>query len=180
MKWTTPSKPIEGISNYDHVILETPIGKAIIEWKSWKERESYDIWIDDKYLGYDDSLDKAKEIVHNYLKNKYEQLNYFIKHSTKEIQKEDLFKSKMNLRIGDIKKHIEEYKLSDDSIILLQRIEDKYFDNHHWSVYLKEGEFTVKDENSEFIRDTMEQYHSAFCCVSYDDDKDILFINSHY
>lgn len=108
MKWTTPSKPIEGISNYDHVILETPIGKAIIEWKSWKERESYDIWIDDKYLGYDDSLDKAKEIVHNYLKNKYEQLNYFIKHSTKEIQKEDLFKSKMNLRIGDIKKHIEE------------------------------------------------------------------------
>lgn len=86
----------------------------------------------------------------------------------------------MNLTVGDIKKYIEKYNLSDESIVLLQRIEDKYFDNHNWSVYLKEGDFTVIDENSVIIRDTMEQYHSAFCCVSYDDDKDILFINSHY
>jgi enoyl reductase-like protein len=182
MKWTTPSKPIEGISYYDHVILETPIGKAIIEWKSWKERESYDIYIDGSYLGCDYELDKAKEVVHDYLKNKFNMLQLFIntEQPIKETTKEDLLKSKMVLTVGDIKKHIEKYNLSDDTIVLLERIEDRYFENHGWSVYLKEGDSTITDKNGCIIKDTMVQYHTAHCCVLYNDDKEFLFIDSHY
>lgn len=69
MKWTEPSKPINGISYYDHVILESPMGKIIIEWKSWKERPSYSIELGGLWIGAGDTLDEAKEIAETYLMN---------------------------------------------------------------------------------------------------------------
>ena len=37
LNWTEPAKPKEGVSSYDHVMCDTPLGKAMIEWKSWKD-----------------------------------------------------------------------------------------------------------------------------------------------
>tara|TARA_B110000902_G_C13977026_1_gene463422 strand:+ start:242 stop:517 length:276 start_codon:yes stop_codon:yes gene_type:complete len=35
--WTDPAPGKEGVSFYDHVIAETPLGNIMLEWKSWKE-----------------------------------------------------------------------------------------------------------------------------------------------
>ncbi len=37
LKWSDPSPGKEGVSHYDHVIAETPLGEIKLEWKSWKE-----------------------------------------------------------------------------------------------------------------------------------------------
>lgn len=39
--WSEPAKAVEGGSSYDHVIAQTPFGKIVIEWKSWKEYDTY-------------------------------------------------------------------------------------------------------------------------------------------
>jgi hypothetical protein len=78
MKWTKESKPKEGVSYYDHTILSTPIGTYIIEWKSWKDRPSYDIELDDAWLDCQYSLGDAKTVVESHLIKKYEELKKFI------------------------------------------------------------------------------------------------------
>lgn len=42
--------------------------------------------------------------------------------------------------VGDLKKHIEKYNIPDTAPVLVQRIEDVYYEKHGWSSYLKEGE----------------------------------------
>ena len=69
MNWTEPQKAKEG-KLVDHVILETPIGRAIIEWKSWKESDSYSLTIGNDYVGEGYDLDEAKQLARVYLKNK--------------------------------------------------------------------------------------------------------------
>jgi len=111
------------------------------------------------------------------------------------------------LTVGGLKKFIEKHNMSDDSIIVVQRIEDFYYENNHWSVYLKEGEHAywcrqwnkdiesgkyldvdkypnMKEESlklftEEQIRQSMEQYHPIWSCVHYKDDKDVLFLDLH-
>lgn len=80
-----------------------------------------------------------------------------------KISKEQLLSYKGILTVGELKKHIEKYNLSDDARIVIQRVEDVYFDGvdisgmrgcdeccvdgiyppgskaEGWSVYLKEG-----------------------------------------
>lgn len=74
MNWTEPQKAKEGVSHYDHVILETPIGRAIIEWKGWKESDSYSLTIGNDYVGEGFDLEEAKELAKTYLKVKYDEL----------------------------------------------------------------------------------------------------------
>ena len=79
MAWTEPSKAKEGVSHYDHVILETPIGKLIIEWKSWKDNDSYDIIFDNTtYVGSEMDLDSAKKLAETFIRNKSEELTKFV------------------------------------------------------------------------------------------------------
>ena len=78
MKWTKESKPKEGVSYYDHTILSTLIGTYIIEWKSWKDRPSYDIKLDNAWLGCQYSLGDAKTVVESDLIKKYEELKKLI------------------------------------------------------------------------------------------------------
>ena len=78
MNWTEPQKPKEGVSYYDHVILETPIGRGIIEWKSWKESDSYSITIGNDYVGEGCDLVEAKELAKTYLKSKYNELGQLL------------------------------------------------------------------------------------------------------
>lgn len=80
MNWTEPKPPTDGVSYYNHTICETPIGKFIIEWKSWKESDTYDITKDSViYVGYGDTLEEAKELVKKYLIKINNELTAFLK-----------------------------------------------------------------------------------------------------
>ena len=75
MVWTEPKPPIEGISYYDHTVCETPFGKLKIEWKSWKENDSYDVMLNDSdWVGAEYSLESAKEIARDFLVKKHKDL----------------------------------------------------------------------------------------------------------
>lgn len=67
MEWTEPKPPTEGESYYDHVKCETPLGTAMIEWKSWKRRPSYDLMVGNEWVGAEYTLEDAKEAVRKYL-----------------------------------------------------------------------------------------------------------------
>jgi hypothetical protein len=122
-------------------------------------------------------------------------------------EKEDLFNG-YTLTVGKLKKFIEEHNLPDDAPVLIERIEDVYFEKHNWSVYLKEGEsfhylkqfnediesgkFLDKEQYPRMIPENLilsteeeltkakDQYFSTHCCVFYKEDPDVLFITSHY
>lgn len=104
-----------------------------------------------------------------------------------ELTKEDLLKYKDYLTVGKLKEFIDKYNLSDNSLILVERVEDIYYDKHNWGSYLKKGymyyialkyDIFAKKEND--LKEHMTQYHPIFCAEYYDDDKDILFLNLHY
>jgi len=78
MNWTEPKPPKQGISYYNYITCETPLGKAIIEWKSWKDNTSYDLEIDGKLIACEYSLDDAKEKALEYLVDKEKDLNLFL------------------------------------------------------------------------------------------------------
>lgn len=79
MTWTELKPPTEGISFYDHVICETPLGVIKIEWKSWKEHPDYGIDLDGiQYIGTEFDLDSAKEMAKNYLVTKHNELSIFL------------------------------------------------------------------------------------------------------
>jgi hypothetical protein len=108
-----------------------------------------------------------------------------------------------------LKKFLEEHpELPDDANVLIQRVEDRYYEEHGWGVVLKEGDHyhMYKEQNyrmneeikrrkngehpkyemedpSKFIvelDDTMkDQYHPGWCCLKYKDD-DNLYIDLHY
>ena len=122
---------------------------------------------------------------------------------------EDLSKYKDYLTVGKLKKFLEEHpELPDDANVLIQRVEDRYYEEHGWGVVLKEGDHyhMYKEQNyrmneeikrrkngehpkyemedpSKFIvelDDTMkDQYHPGWCCLKYKDD-DNLYIDLHY
>lgn len=43
--------------------------------------------------------------------------------------------------VGKLKEHIAEHNLPDHAPVVVQRVEDTYYENNGWSVYPKEGEF---------------------------------------
>lgn len=44
------------------------------------------------------------------------------------------------LTVGQLKKDIETYGISDDAHVMVQRVEDVYYNTHGWGVLLKKGE----------------------------------------
>jgi hypothetical protein len=78
MNWTEPTPPTPHISHYDHVTCETPLGSFMIEWKSWKENDSYIIAINGIHLGVEYTLEDAKNFVKQYLISRYEELTNFL------------------------------------------------------------------------------------------------------
>jgi len=126
-----------------------------------------------------------------------------------KLSKESLF-DRHGLTIGQLKKFLQEHPdLKDDAPVLVERVEDFYFDKNNWGVYLKEGEhyhnilklnekmrqeikrreqglnpdYHKIKEPSSFIQEPTEedmtQYIPTWCCVKYADEN-ILFINLHY
>lgn len=79
MEWTKNKGIVPSVSHYDHIILMTPIGDFIIEWKSWKENPSYDITFrDTEWISSEYSLEDAKEVVLKYIINKKNKLIEFL------------------------------------------------------------------------------------------------------
>lgn len=96
------------------------------------------------------------------------------------ISKAELQKYEHFLTVGELKEFLYKHNIPNDSKVLIQRIEDVYFEKHGWDVYLKEGEHSYKDDNGNIVPESMEQYHPAWSCARYNDDPDILFIDLHY
>ena len=80
MNWTEPEGPTKEISHYDHTICETPLGRMIIEWKSWKINPDYDLSVGnfDDWLGAFCELEEAKEFAKQYLVKKHKELSEFL------------------------------------------------------------------------------------------------------
>lgn len=127
------------------------------------------------------------------------------------INKEELL-SYLNhgyMTVGTLKKFIEKHDVPDDALVVVQRVEDFYYEDHGWKVYLKEaehsnwmksyndaldkGEFDDKEKYPDFkdemrkkfteeqIIEASAQYHPAWCPVLYEDDgKEVLFLDLHY
>lgn len=104
---------------------------------------------------------------------------------------------------------LESGDLTEDSLVLSQRIEDRYFETDGWGVvrkkgwwyhyaldhnkkidecyYLNKEEFPNIEENDpilnkyseEDLEQIKDQYHPVFCPVFYNDDNN-LFLDSHY
>lgn len=112
----------------------------------------------------------------------------------REITKEELQNSfEHHLTVGALKQFLEKHNPPDTAKVVVQRVEDFYFDKNNWGTYLKKGfnyyslerlkesnipklgKITEKD-----LKDSMEQYIPAWCCVHYKDEEDVLFIDLHY
>lgn len=78
MNWTEKSNPKEGVSYYTHTICETPLGRFLIEWKDWKEDDSYSVTIGNEYIGQRYDLNEAKELAKSFLINKRDELSLFL------------------------------------------------------------------------------------------------------
>lgn len=72
--WSEPSPPNK-YCPYDHVFMDTPLGRLQIEWKSWKISDSYCLLLNDNYIFSDTNLDQAKEHGLQVIKDKTKELN---------------------------------------------------------------------------------------------------------
>lgn len=79
MKWSKIHSPQKDVNYYDHVICETPLGNITIEWKSWKDKPSYDIVLPPAWVGCAYSLEDAKALAEKHLRNKMNELKKFLK-----------------------------------------------------------------------------------------------------
>ena len=112
-------------------------------------------------------------------------IDYFInskqKNNMNEISREELINEYEHfLTVGDLKKYLNENNFSDDAKVVVERIEDVYYEKRKWGVYLKIGDNTFKDKDGNIVKESMEQYHPAWCCTKHKDDDKILFIHMHY
>lgn len=73
LQWSEPKGPDGGkTSYYDHTQAETPLGTAMIEWKSWKDYPGYTVTVGGDWVAECDSpsLDDAKQKVLDHLLEK--------------------------------------------------------------------------------------------------------------
>lgn len=75
MNWTEPKDPTEGVSHYSHVISETPLGQCLIEWKGWKQSDSYSVTIGNEYIGEGYDLEDGKRLAKDWLTKKHNELS---------------------------------------------------------------------------------------------------------
>lgn len=78
--------------------------------------------------------DAIREIVKNFKSKKVKSKNRIL------TEKEVTEKFTQHLTVGNLKKSIERYKIPDEAKVVVQRIEDVYYEKHGWGVMLKEGE----------------------------------------
>lgn len=77
MNWTEETEATKEIP-YSHVKCQTPIGRVIITWKNWKENPSYDVELNNDWIGNSFDLDSAKSLAKNHVIDVAKKLNRFI------------------------------------------------------------------------------------------------------
>jgi len=131
----------------------------------------------------------------------------------REINLEDLKKYQHNgfSTVGDLLEYIHgkiaSGEITRDSLVLSQRVEDKYFEENNWGVVKKEGDHynwfkehnkridegffddeekfpNIKSEHmkkisEEELEDSKDQYHPIWCPVVYKNDNN-LYLDLHY
>lgn len=70
------------------------------------------------------------------------------------------------LTVGELRKFLVNHNIQDSSKILIQRVEDMYYEDYSWKVYEKKSNGPCN------------QYTPAHGCVKYHDDN-FLFIDLH-
>lgn len=78
MNWTETKPPTKRGSTYDHVTCETPLGQAIIEWKGWKDSDSYSVTIGGDYVGEGWDLEDGKRLAKEWLVKKHNELSVLL------------------------------------------------------------------------------------------------------
>lgn len=101
----------------------------------------------------------------------------------KTLSKEDLKYLNHHLTIGKLREFLNNSDLPDDGLVMIERVEDVYYEKHGWKVYLKDGQYTpeFREESADEakVQESMNQYHPAWCVTTYTQD-DNLFIDLHY
>ena len=69
ISWGSEAPPDKD-SRYNHVFGTHPLGKFCIEWKSWKESDSYTCYFNDEYWNDAYSLDEAKDFCQKHINKK--------------------------------------------------------------------------------------------------------------
>lgn len=122
---------------------------------------------------------------------------------------DDLNKYDCYCTVKELLGFIKEYKISPDSKVLVQRVEDVYFENHGWGTVKKEGQQSsiikelvnraksgVYADKEQFpkmtgeriaeildyenkIDETRDEYIPVWCPVKYKDDNN-LYLDLHY
>lgn len=86
-----------------------------------------------------------------------------------------------NVSFGDLKRFVERNEdLDDNAVVLVQRVEDFYYDENNWKVVLEEGEFTEYDEEGDPIKETMDQFSTPFCIARNKKRDDVVYFFMHY
>lgn len=73
-QWRGPAKPDGKTCFYDHVKCDTSLGDFQIEWKSWKEHDTYGLYFNGEYVASLYTLDEAKQKACDYIKKKIEEM----------------------------------------------------------------------------------------------------------
>lgn len=82
----------------------------------------------------------------------------------KTLSKEDLKYLNAGLTVGMLREFLSKHpELPDDGLVMIERVEDVYYEKHGWKVY-KKGD---------------DEYHPAWCSKLYPEDNN-LFIDLHY
>lgn len=74
------------------------------------------------------------------------------------------------VKVGDLKKLFDKYHIPNDVAVLIQRIEDVYFEKHGWTT-LKVDDPIYPGNVDEYI---------PTHCVWYNKDLKVVLIDSHY
>jgi hypothetical protein len=73
------------------------------------------------------------------------------------------------LTVGVLKKYLEEYP--DDALVVSQRVEDSYYENHGWETLKRPDPLYPEFET---------EYTAVWGPVIYRDDKDVFYLDLHY
>lgn len=129
-----------------------------------------------------DDIEKEFEKIKNHIaKPKSKPTN---RNLPREIKQEDLEVADC-LTIGKLRELLVKYNLPDDGKVLVERVEDYYFEENNWGVVYKNSKsFTfgemINGLSEDEKRTFLDQFHPAWYASKFKDDDKNLYICLHY
>lgn len=79
LKWSEEREPDNGkTSYYNHVMVDTPLGKIMIEWKGWKIADGRVVYLDGYYICVGNDTEEAKRMAEYYIVTQYLKIKEFV------------------------------------------------------------------------------------------------------